>query len=255
MSRQAEHLVALAQSADWRGYILAHSGLPGPRGNLELLAAAASWVEPSLGFELAALPLEQAPGNAPEVLLVMSGVVVLARLALAGDERPWDVWARLAADPRWRVREAVAMALQHVGDGDWPLLAERVRPWWHASPWQQRALVAGLCEPRLLTEPERVVYTFDALEAATVDLARQPDRRDEGVRVLRQALGYAWSVAMVAQPEEGWRRLEAWARSPDADVRWVVRENLGKARLTRLDAARVARWRAILSGASDEPRQ
>ena len=49
--------------------------------------------------------------------------------------------------------------------------------------------------------------------------------------VLRQALGYCWSVAAAACPPQGKRRIERWAASPDKDVRWVVRENLTKNRL------------------------
>jgi hypothetical protein len=44
----------------------------------------------------------------------------------------------------------------------------------------------------------------------------------------------------VADLECGKPRLECWARSPDPDVRWVVRENLKKARLVRQDPGWVA---------------
>src|SRR5207248_3071330 len=66
-------------------------------------------------------------------------------------------------------------------------------------------------------------------------------RRDPDYRVLRQALGYGWSVAVVALPDEGKFRLERWLASRDLDVRWIMRENLRKNRLTRLDPAWVAR--------------
>jgi hypothetical protein len=38
-----------------------------------------------------------------------------------------------------------------------------------------------------------------------------------------------------------------WFSSDDPDVRWIMRENLGKQRLVHVDAAWVARWKAYLS--------
>jgi hypothetical protein len=54
------------------------------------------------------------------------------------------------------------------------------------------------------------------------------------VRTLRQALGYAWSVAVAADPEPGLTAFTALRDDPDPDVAWVVRENLRKKRLQRL---------------------
>jgi len=66
------------------------------------------------------------------------------------------------------------------------------------------------------------------------------------VRVLRQALGSCWSVAVAALPAEGFDRLERWAAGDDPDVRWVLRENLKKARLAKADRARCAELRALV---------
>ena len=51
---------------------------------------------------------------------------------------------------------------------------------------------------------------------------------------LRQALGYCWSVAVAADPERGVPLFAVLRTVGDPDVTWVVRENLGKARLRRL---------------------
>ncbi len=66
-------------------------------------------------------------------------------------------------------------------------------------------------------------------------LAALPEdrRRDSDVRTLRQGLGYCWSVAVAADPAQGLPAF--WALDDaDADVAWIVRENLKKTRLTRL---------------------
>ena len=41
-------------------------------------------------------------------------------------------------------------------------------------------------------------------------------------------------------PAEGKPALEHWLASEDADVRWIMRENLKKNRLAKMDAAWVA---------------
>jgi hypothetical protein len=101
-------------------------------------------------------------------------------------------------------------------------------------PLVQRAVVAGLCEPVLLAGdiPGRVLAILDTITAAFV---ARPDRRSDGARALRKGLGYGWSVAIAASPAAGIARFERWLREADPDIRWIVRENLGKARLQRAD--------------------
>jgi hypothetical protein len=53
-------------------------------------------------------------------------------------------------------------------------------------------------------------------------------------------------VALVAAPEAGRAAFDRWVRCADPDVRWIIRENLAKARLARLDPAWVASARARL---------
>ena len=54
---------------------------------------------------------------------------------------------------------------------------------------------------------------------------------------------YCWSVAVVALPVEGKTLMEKWLVTPDKDIRWIMQENLKKARLVRMDAAWVEKWR------------
>jgi hypothetical protein len=55
--------------------------------------------------------------------------------------------------------------------------------------------------------------------------------------IMRKGLGYCWSVAVAALPEEGKLRFETWIASPDPDIRWILRENLKKNRLLKMDFA------------------
>ena len=129
-----------------------------------------------------------------------------------------------------------------------PALLALAATWADGDPLLQRAAIAGVCEPRFLAAPEvagAVLALVERVTASLVSLA-PGDRRRPDVRVLRQALGYCWSVAVAALPVDGFARLERWAALDDPDVRWIVRENLKKARLARADAARTAQLRDSL---------
>lgn len=217
-----------------REYLTIRSGLPGPRANLELMQAFADVAAPALIHELS---------RDDDVYLRCCGTVGLGRLYLEGadDERAAvrDRLTHLAGDPSWRVREATAMAAQRIGDGD-PAAVRAIAGAWASDPdpLVARAGIAALCEPRLLRDPLTATAALAACAAATDTLRSVPtqDRRAEPVRVLRQALGYCWSVAVVGDPAAG---LPAFAElrrraADDTDLTWVVTSNAGKHRLRRL---------------------
>ncbi len=221
--------------AGWARYLSEQSGLPGPRGNIELAQAFADEADPALVEELLATGDEY---------LTFCGVVALGReLAAAPSHELEERLRAYAADERWRVREAVAMALQRVGDVDLAQLLRVVAAWaGDPDPLVQRAAVAGICEPRLLTGPVAAAAALDACRVATDRLASTPRdrRRDPGLRVLRQGLGYCWSVAVAADPDRGLPAFAALAvrdgpdEADDPDVAWIVKENRRKKRLARL---------------------
>ena len=49
-------------------------------------------------------------------------------------------------------------------------------------------------------------------------------------------------MAVAALPDEGLPLMEKWLTSIDPDVRWVMQQNLSKARLSRVAPEWVARW-------------
>jgi hypothetical protein len=223
MTRSEQYRNALRALEDWEPFLLAESRLPGPRANLELVRAVG---------EEADEPRARRLTDSDEEFLVMCGAVALGRHVAEGRSRHVVRLRELASDPRWRVREAVAMALQRWGDDDFDSMATEAERWAEGSPLEQRAAIVALCEPHLLRTTEAARRALELIDRVTASL---PGSRD---RVLRQALGYCWSVAVAALPEEGLERFEALERSDDPDVQWVVRENLKKARLARAKAAR-----------------
>lgn len=239
----------LARLSEWEPYLLKHSGLPGPRANLELMHVVADLGRSEQFARWAALGPEAAPVNTPPMFLAACGIVGLGRLLAEGDTSMLPILRRLAADPRWRVREAVAMALQRWGYADMPALLAAMAQWAKGGWLEQRAAAAALCEPRLLAKPAYTRRVLTILNAITAAVARAPapERQTEPYKVLRQGMGYCWSVAVVALPEAGQPAMEKWLVSADPDVRWIMRENLKKSRLARLDAMWVKNWQKFLT--------
>jgi hypothetical protein len=231
VSLSDEHRAALHVLADddVPAYLTERSGLPGPRSNLELVQAFADVAPAALVLRLAADDDEY---------LRCCGTVGVGRL-LASTPRPGLVALlhRQAGDASWRVREAVAMALQRVGDAGPPRLHALAADWvLDPDPLVRRAAVAGICEPRLLRDGASAAAALDACRVATASIEALPAgrRREPDVRTLRQALGYCWSVAVAGDPDAGLPAFAALAGSADADIAWIVRENRKKARLSRL---------------------
>lgn len=251
---------------EWEPYLLAHANLPGPRGNLELAAAAADLGDEMQFRRWAALGPDVAPENTQGCFLAFCGVVGLGAVmargggfvcatadrpcmadsssievgALMGANPPLQVLRGLASDPRWRIREAVAMALQRWGDADMPGLLVEMAVWAMGNPWEQRATAAALCEPRLLKEPEHAAMVLGILDEITASMVRTAERKNDAFKTLRQGLAYCWSVAVAALPDAGKPLMEKWLLNPDPDIRWIMRENLKKNRLAKMDAEWVA---------------
>lgn len=272
--------LAALPAADWEPYLLAHSNLPGPRGNLELAQAVADVGAEAQFRRWASLGSDVAPENTPQCFLTFCGVVGLGTLLARGAARgeallhassvtedaasdaelpvaagapgnvsPLRLLRPRAADPRWRIREAVALALQRWGDADMAGLLAAMAEWARKNAWAQRAAAAALCEPRLLTNPEHAAAVLGMLDGITARILTVPrsstgqsratgqnERRSEAFKALRQSLGYCWSVAVVALPDAGKPLMEKWLASPDPDVRWIMLENLKKNRLVKMDA-------------------
>jgi hypothetical protein len=51
----------------------------------------------------------------------------------------------------------------------------------------------------------------------------------------KKGLAYCWSVAIVAFPDEGKERFEKLLADEDKNIGWIIKENLKKERLKRMD--------------------
>src|SRR5205807_1266663 len=97
-----EYRAALRKLKDWEPYLKKHSGLPGPRANLELLAAV---VEEADADRLWRLSASADDHRATVGAGGRGSSCVMAPGPVRGGPR------ELASGPRWGVGEGVAMAL------------------------------------------------------------------------------------------------------------------------------------------------
>jgi hypothetical protein len=235
MSKADQYRETLSTLEDWTPHLLAESGLPGPRANLELLQVVADIGDEALFEAYLRYGPEEAPVNSPEMFLAVCGVVGMGRLLAEGQIERLDVIRKHANDPRWRMREGVSMALQRLGDRDMDRLLDEMESWAQGTLLEKRAAAAALCEPRLLRNDQHARRTLAILDTITGSITKEEDRRSDDLKTLRKGLGYCWSVAVTALPGEGKPLFEKWLGCEDKDIRWIMKENLGKARLARMD--------------------
>ncbi len=183
-----------------------------------------------------------APTNDPHEFLAFCGVVGLGRLLAEGQT---DLLARIrpfASDPRWRLREAVAMALQRLGVRDMSALLAAMQVWSSGNWLEKRAAAAALAEPALLHDKAHALAALQILDTITASMVNSGQARSSEYKTLQQGLSYCWSVVVAASPDQGRRLMENWLACPDPLIRRIMLNNLKKNRLIRLDPDWVRKW-------------
>lgn len=242
-------------------YIASNSNLPGPRGNLELAAAFGNAVKQHVSSEslwslcqtMAEVSAEETPVNDPRELIPFCGAIGIGALGATYPSRfvgAMTALRMLANDPRWRMREAVPMALQR-------LIAAYPKKTLNAlkqcaaegSPLEIRAAAAGVAEPALLKDAATARAALELHRIIFERVLKVEDRKSDAFRALRKGLGYTLSVVVRALPEEGFALMHQLAATQDKDVLWIVKENLKKNRLTKNFPAQVESIKSSLGAA------
>ncbi len=219
----------------WEPFLLAESNLPGPRANLELACAVAMEGNEDDLHAFAGLDDRRAPANSKEEFLAFCGVLGLGYLVARGRKQHLRQLRLSTSDSRWRIREAVALGLQEYGRQDMDSLLTEMESWLDGNLFERRAVIAAVCEPGLLQDPEIGRRVLDILDRITASLLQVDDRKSDDFKVLKKGLAYAWSVAVAAQPAAGKEHMQKWVRSSDETVRWIMKQNLKKKRLLNMD--------------------
>jgi hypothetical protein len=247
MTKIESYQAILRQLPVWEDFLRSESNLPGPRSNLELAYAAADLATPERLEQLLSYLPNAAP-NTPDEFLALCGTIGLWRPLYAGQEDILPRLQQLANDPRWRIREGVAMALQLLGDKNMDRLITSIQPWKDGSYYEQRAAAAALCEPRLLKNREHARSVLAMLDHITQNIAASQETKTDAFKTLVKGMSYCWSVAVAALPEDGKIRFEAWMDCDNKIIQTILRENLKKNRLIKMDPLWVEQLRAKQRG-------
>lgn len=235
MSKKEDYLKDLKDPSRWDKYLLEHSNLPGPRGNLELMQAFIEVGNEESFVRYTGIGPSEGPVGDPREFLAFCGTVGLGKLIAAGKLKYYESLRKLASDSRWRIREGVAWALQICGEHDFDALIDNCISWARGGFLEQRALAAGLSHPSLLKPLPNAIRALAVLDHVTRSISEVENRKDEDFRTLRKGLGYCWSVVIAAHPEAGKPVFRDLLGLEDPDVRWIMKENLRKNQLVRMD--------------------
>lgn len=235
MDKIHEYQTILRNLSVWDTYLLQESRLPGPRANLELAYAAASLASNEQITAWLSVDHQAAPTNTPGEFLAVCGTIALGYQLIRGnsDSAAWVI--KQANDPRWRIRESVAIALQIFGDHDMDHMVKIAWSLARGSLYEQRAAAAAICEPRLIQRPEYAHVALEILDEITDHIPQIDNRKSDDFQALRKGLAYCWSVAIAALPCVGKETFSRWFGYVDKDIRWIVKENLKKHRMMKVD--------------------
>lgn len=229
------------------GYVVSNSNLPSRRANLELAAAFADVVASTsekgserlweLCISMAAISADEAPVNDPKEFIPFCGAMGIGAIGSVLPEfyeKALTTLRALAHDPRWRMRESVCFGLQRLMASQGRDILKELDAWIRdGDVLEMRAAAATVAEPTMLKDRETAISALQLHRAIIAQVLEVKARKSEGFRILRKALGYTLSVVVHAVPQEGFEFMARLVDSQDADVLWIVKENLKKNRLVK----------------------
>ncbi len=214
--------------------LLANSGLPGPRGNLALLYSFAHNATADEIGECLAYYHDNLK-NSPEEFVTMCGIVGYCILNQNNIEKVLVKIRGYASHQSWRIREAVAIGIQEIAENNMAKIIDNLEKWLDGNDLEKRAIVAALCEPKLLKVKSINCRILNILTQITLEFGEIISKLSEDQNSLRKTLGYGWSVAIAATPDEGKAAFEEIARNKNKHIQWIIKENLKKNRLRVMD--------------------
>ena len=247
MNKSLLYQTELSKLADWDEYLIEHSNLPGPRANLELAQVVARMGEKTLFLQYIQIKEIEAPKNSSGEFLPVCGTLGLGVLLTKSDFTVLPLLHELASDSRWRIRESVVLALEIWGESNLNLFFNEMDQWMEGSFYEIRAAICALCHPKFLRSEEKAIHTLNYLELIMNKLKESTSRKTEDFRVLRLAMGYCWSVAVAAYPMLGKGLMERWIDIKDKDLLWIIKSNLNKNRLSRMDINWANRLKGLIA--------
>lgn len=236
-------LLSSGDAGDLIAYLAAESSLAGPRTNQDLTEAFARAIREfavadredrrilwDLCVELACISPEDAPTSEPHESLSVCGVRGIAAM---GPVSPGCVKAALrklaesAEDPRWRVRDAVAIGLRDLLARHRDVTVSELNGWVEGGSWSaMQTVAAGVADADLLREPDLAEAALLLHRKIMIRVYTAGERESEDFQALRKTLGCTLSRVVAALPSSGFEYLQQVSTLDDQEIRWIVRENL-----------------------------
>lgn len=214
--------------------LLANSKLPGRRANLELLYDFRKNV--SLETVKKCLLLKNHDlNNTPEEFAVMCGIVGYCEFHNENVQEVFEFLDEFAQSESWRVRESVAMAIQSMLISHEEESLEEIKKWLQKTELNKRAMIAGLCTPRLQSIEAVNSVTVKILDQLMGEVLDWIGKLSEEQKALRKALGYCWSIVIEANPIKMKSVFEMYFKLENKNIEWILKSNLKKNRLLKLD--------------------
>ncbi|MFX0015339.1 MAG: hypothetical protein ACFFBQ_10435 [Promethearchaeota archaeon] len=228
-------------------YLTRNSNLPGRRANLELAKAFTMVIEDNWkGNEeliwkfitiLCDITPNQAPTNDPKEFLPFCATWTLGSIGVISKSHYKEVFYRLkelANDSRWRIREAVAKGIHRLIEENYEEATKELATWILKNQYLlMRAVVTGVAEPNLLKNDQMKKQALTLHKEVFNEIMNRNDEKTDEFNVLKKGLAYSLSVVVQAIPEEGFRYMEELTTSQDKDIKWILKQNLKKNRLSK----------------------
>lgn len=228
-------------------YLISNSELPGRRANLELAEAFIEVVENYSIKDLKILwhqcekmtniSSDEAPTNDPKEFLPFCGAWAMGSIGSISSiyfDRSLIKLKELANDSRWRIRESVAKGIHKLMVNEGEKVLAQLDNWIEKDNWlEMRAVTTGVAEPTLLRKIYIVKRSLELHKKIFNQIQSSNERKSEGFKVLRKAMGYTLSVVVQVIPKEGFEYLRELIDLDDNDINWIVKENIKKNRLTK----------------------
>lgn len=263
VSRHLSTFLESGNADDLIAYLVAGSNLPGPRANLELARAFTETIREyaaqdaedrrilwNLCVELASIEPDDAPTGDPHEFLSfcgIRGIGTIGALSPAFADLALPQIHQASTDPRWREREAAAMAVADLLAAARDRTLPELETWVESGAWlPMRAAAAGIAEPDLLQDAAVAEAALMLHRKILIRVYTNEHQTSEEFRVLRKGLGYTLSVVVSALPDQGFEYLRQLAELENTDIRWIVKENVKKSRLDKRFPDATAEVREIL---------
>jgi hypothetical protein len=241
-----------------------HSGLPGTRVNMKIVEAfgdACLAMGPAVDawlVRIATIDADRAPGGSPYEIVPVCGVYAIGLRARAEPttiERALATFDAAADDLRFRVRDAVPVALAAIGEKHGDRLA-RLLVDWAAGYFQAAAALAALSSKEVLTHLHDAAATAELVTTSfrLVNEAPRSAERYPGYKALVEGLPRAFGPLVRALGSPVLETVEPWIQKKDPETRELAHACIGDKQMRARYSEHVERLEALFRAHAPKPR-